>query len=50
LKFSTDAASELRKEIALMREKSDYFATQLKAKDEELRILKEKNGAADAKV
>jgi hypothetical protein len=44
---NADAASELRKEIGLMREKADYFAQQLKAKEEELRIIKEKGGTND---
>jgi homer protein len=47
---NADAAVELRKEIGLMREKADYFAQQLKTKDEELRVIKEKNGSVDAKV
>lgn len=47
---SADAAAELRKEIGLMREKADYYAQQLKTKEEELRVLKEKNGSGDPKV
>lgn len=47
---NADAAAELRKEIGLMREKVDYLSAQVKTKEEEVRVLKEKNGASDAKV
>lgn len=43
-----DAAAELRKEIGLMRDKADFYAQQLKQKEEEVKVLKE--GKGDAKV
>lgn len=44
---NADAAAELRKEISLMREKVDLSQQQLKAKDEEIRQLKEKGSSGD---
>lgn len=47
---NADAAAELRKEIGLMREKVDFYAQQLKGKEEEIKVLKEKCGTGDSKV
>lgn len=47
---NADAAAELRKEIGLMREKVDFFTQQLKTKDEEIKVLKDKCGTGDSKV
>src|SRR5580692_6754727 len=47
---NADAAADLRKEINAMREKVDGQVLQLKAKEDELRALKEKVGSGDLKV
>ncbi|CAL8094275.1 unnamed protein product [Orchesella dallaii] len=46
---NADAAAELRKEIGMMREKVEFYAQQLKTKDEEIKVLKEKCGSGDSK-
>ena len=47
---NADAAADLRKEISAMRDKVDSQVLQLKAKEDELRSLKEKVGSGDLKV
>ncbi|CAL8091165.1 unnamed protein product [Orchesella dallaii] len=40
-KGDSDAAAEIRKELAILREKVEYYTQALKAKEEEIRVLKE---------
>lgn len=40
-KGDSDAAAEIRKELAILREKVEYYNQALKGKEEEIRVLKE---------
>jgi len=40
-KGDSDAAAEIRKELAILREKVEYYTQALKGKEEEIRVLKE---------